>query len=75
MVKNYDESIKVNDKPNQSYFPDHLYKILIIGFSRSVKTNTLKSLIKHQRSDVDKAYLYIKDLFESKYQQQRESRD
>ena len=28
----------------------------------------LLNLIKHQRADIDKNYLYIKDLFESKYQ-------
>ena len=28
----------------------------------------LLNLIKHQRQDVDKIYLYIKDPFETKYQ-------
>ena len=28
----------------------------------------LLDLIKHQRPDIDKIHLYIKDLFESKYQ-------
>ena len=36
--------------------------------SGSGKTNVLLNLIKHQRQDVDKIYLYIKDPFETKYQ-------
>ena len=34
----------------------------------SEKTNVLLKLIKKQRPDIDKIYLYIKDPFESKYQ-------
>ena len=33
-----------------------------------MKTNVLLNLIKHQRSDIDNIYLYIKDPFETKYQ-------
>ena len=36
--------------------------------SGSGKTNVLLNLIKHQRQDVDKIYLYIKDPFETKHQ-------
>ena len=48
--------------------PDHPYRILIIGGSGSWKTYVLLNLIKHQRPDIDKIYLYVKDPFESKYQ-------
>ena len=37
-------------------------------WSGSGKTNALLNLIKHQRPDIGKVYLYIKDPFESKYQ-------
>ena len=47
--------------------PDHPYSILIIGGSGSGKTNTLIHLINEQR-DIDKIYLYAKDLSEPKYE-------
>ena len=47
--------------------PDHRYRILIIGGSGSGKTNTLLNLINEQK-DVDKIYLYAKDLSEAKYE-------
>ena len=50
-----------------SYIPDHLYRILIIGGSGSGKTNTLLNLINEQ-NDVDKIYLYARDLNEPKYE-------
>ena len=49
------------------YIPDHLYRILIIGGSGSGKTNALLNLIKEQ-DDIDKIYLYAKDLSEPKYE-------
>ena len=49
--------------PNWPKIPDHLYRILIIGGSRSGKTNALLNLINHE-SDIDKIYLYIKDTYE-----------
>ena len=48
------------------YIPDHPYRILITDGSWSGKTNTLLNLINEQ-SDIDKIYLYAKDLGESKY--------
>ena len=45
---------------------DHPYRILIIGASGSGKTNPLHNLIK--RHDIDKVYLYAKDLSEPKYE-------
>ena len=58
-----------NEKHNEKwpYIPDHPYRILIIGGSRSGKTNTLLDLINEQK-DIDKIYLYAKDLSESKYE-------
>ena len=57
-----------NEKHNERwpYIPDHPYRILIIGGSGSRKTNTLLNLLNEQR-DIDKIYLYAKDLNESKY--------
>ena len=57
-----------NKKHNEKwpYIPDHLYRILIIGGSGSGKTNRLLNLINEQ-NDVDKSYLYARDLNEPKY--------
>ena len=49
------------------YIPDHPYRILIVGGSRSGKTNALLNLINNQ-PDIDKIYLYAKDPYETKYQ-------
>ena len=62
-MKNYNESVEINHNPHWPYIPDHPYRFLGSG-----KTNVLLKLIKHQRPDIDKIYLYVKDLFESKYQ-------
>ena len=45
---------------------EHPYIILIIGDSGSGKTNSLLHLIKEQ-DEIDKIYLYAKDLSEPKY--------
>ena len=68
MMKNYDQSIEINHNKNCPYILEHPYRILIIGGSGSGKNNVLLNLIKHQRPDVDKIDLYVKDPFESKYQ-------
>ena len=44
---------------NWLYIPDYPYRILIIGASRSEKTNVLLNLIESQ-PDIDKIYLYAK---------------
>ena len=48
------------------YISDHSYKIIIIGGSGSGKTNALINLINEQ-NDIDKIYLYARDLNEPKY--------
>ena len=57
-----------NKKHNkkQPYIPDHPYRILIISGSGSGKTNALLNLIS-QPDDIDKVFLYAKDLNEAKY--------
>ena len=67
MMKNYDQSVKINHNPNQPYISDHPQRILIIGGSESGETNVLLNLIKHLRPDYDKICLYEQDPFESKY--------
>ena len=32
-MKNFDESVKINHNPNWPFIPDHLYRILFIGWS------------------------------------------
>ena len=58
---------KNNEEHNKKrpHIPDHPYRILIIGGSGSGKTNTLLNLINEQQ-DIDKIYLYAKDLSEAK---------
>ena len=60
--------MKIIKKHNEKwpYIPDHPYRILIIGGSGSGKTNTLLNLINEQ-NDIDKIYLYARDLNEPKY--------
>ena len=68
MMKNYDQSVEINNNLNWLDVPDHPYIILIIGGSGSGKNNVLLNLLKHQQADIDKINLYVKDLLESKYQ-------
>ena len=49
------------------YIPDHPYIILIVDGSGSGKTNALLNIINSQ-PDIDKIYLYAKDLYEENYQ-------
>ena len=60
------ENNKVHNK-KWPYIPDHPYRILIIGGSGSGKTNALINLINEQ-NDIDKIYLYAKDLSKPKYE-------
>ena len=70
---NFDSITNENNKEHNEkwpYIPDHLQKIIIIGVSRSRKTNTLLNLIKKQdyHDVIDKMYLFAMDLSEPKYQ-------
>ena len=60
-----ENNIEHNEK--WPYIPDHPYRILIIGGSGSGKTNALINLINEQ-NDVDKIYVYARDLNEPKYE-------
>ena len=66
---NLDSITNENKKHNEkwSYIPDHPYRILIIEGSGSAKSNTLINLINEQ-NDIDKIYLYARDLNEPKYE-------
>ena len=58
-----------NKKYNKEwlYIPDHPHRVLKIGGSGSGKINALLNLIS-QQNDIDKIYLYAKDLCEPKYE-------
>ena len=74
---NFDHVIKEETKeynPNWPEIPDHPYRILIIGGFRSRKTNSLFNVI-NQQSDIDKIYLYAKDLNEAKQFLIKKSKD
>ena len=66
---NLDSIINENNKKHNEkwpYIPDYPYRILIIGGFGSRKTNILLNLINEQ-NDIDKSYLYARDLNEPKY--------
>ena len=60
---------KNNKEHNETwlYIPDHPYRIIIIGGSGLGKTNALINLI-NEENDIDKIYLYARDLSEPKYE-------
>ena len=67
---NLDSNTNKNNKKHDEKWPcipDHPYRILMIGGSGSGKTNQLINLINKQ-NDVDKIYLYARDLSELKYE-------
>ena len=57
---------KTEHNNNWPYIPDHPYRVLITGGSGYGKTNVLLNLIENQ-PDIEKIYLYAKDLYEAKY--------
>ena len=58
---NYVNENKIKHNKNWPYIPHHQYIILIMGGSGSGKTNLLSNLIENE-PDIDKMYLYAKDL-------------
>ena len=65
---NLDNITRENNKEHNEtwpYIPDDSYIIVIIGGSRSGKTNTFLNLIKEQ-DVIDKIYLYAKHLNQPK---------
>ena len=60
---------KNNKESNEKcpYIPDHPYRVLIIRGSGSGETNALLNLINEQ-NDIDKSYLYARDISEPKYE-------
>ena len=66
-IDNYVNENKTEHNGKLPYIPDHPYRIIIVGGSGSGKTNELISLINEQ-NDIDKIYLYVRDLSEPKYE-------
>ena len=66
-IDNYVNENKTEHNEKLPYIPDHPYRIIIVGGSGSGKTNELISLINEQ-NDIDKIYLYVRDLSEPKYE-------
>ena len=67
---NLDDITNENNKEHNekwSHILDHPYKILIIGGFGSGKINALLNLIS-QQDDIEKIYLYEKDLNEPRYE-------
>ena len=67
---NLDDITNDNIEDHNKKWPDHPYRMLIIGSFGSGKTNPLLNLIKEEDNHelIDKIYLYVKDLNEPKYQ-------
>ena len=61
-MKNHNQSVEINNNS------DHLYRILIIGGSRSGNANVIINLIKKWTTRIDNIYLNAVDAFISKYQ-------
>ena len=67
---NFDEYTNENKTEHNlkwPYIPDRPYRVVIIGGSRSGKTNILLNIVNNQ-PDIDKIYLYAKDPYDAKYQ-------
>ena len=56
---------RIENNSKWAYIPDHPYKVLILGGSRSAKTNVLLNFI-NNKPDIEKICLYAKDTYETK---------
>ena len=66
---NLDSITNENNKKHSEkwpFIPDYPYRILIVAGSGSGRTNALLNLINERNDDIDKIYLYPKDLREPK---------
>ena len=61
----YTNENKIEHNLKRPYIPDHPCRILIIGGSRSGKTNPLLNLLNNE-VHIDKIYLYAKRSMQSK---------
>ena len=59
MMKDFDESVKINHNLNWTFVPEHPYRILFITRWGSGKNNVLLNLMMHQREDVLTNFIYI----------------
>ena len=69
-IINLDSIKNENNKEHNKkwpYIPDHQYRIMIISGSGSGKTNALINSI-NEKNDIDKIYLYARDLSKPKYE-------
>ena len=67
---NFDNYVNENKTEHNEKWPDtpdHPYRVLIIGGPGSGKRNALMNLTNEQE-DIDKIYLYARDLSEPKYE-------
>ena len=64
---NYVGENKTEHNKNWPYAPDQPYRISIVGGSGSGKPDVLLNVIDN-KADIDKIYLYAKDLYEARYQ-------
>ena len=67
---NLDRITKESNKEHNEkwpYIPDHPYRIMITGGCGSGKTKALINL-RNEQNNIDKIYLYAKDLSEPKYE-------
>ena len=74
---NFDDVVKTNIKEhnlNWAQIRNHQYRILLIGGTRSRKTNALFNMINHKLY-TDKIHFYEKNPYEAKYQVLINNRD
>ena len=58
----FDQWGELNHNPNTPYIPGQPYRTLIVSGTGEGNTNALLNLTKHQRTEIEKIYLYINPL-------------